>query len=214
LIQVICLDCPNCGKKIDANANECSNCGSNLSLKPQSGRSVLVRFVRDHFKWSERFEQMIVGLIIGIVSLFFPWSIASHYSVDLPFPNDQLTLNALEFLTANQPLVFLSSSLFIIGIVFSIFNKWFVIVQLIGMIGLSWTMFSYASSALTSKVGPPLGGEYETTGFGLGYLLGWLSLLILGALLIGEKKRERLARRGKQVLPSEMYQAPNYPQGP
>jgi hypothetical protein len=206
------LDCPNCGKRIDATANECSNCGTNLSLKPQSGRSVLVRFVRHHLKWSERFEQMILGLIIGIVSLFFPWSIASHYSVDLPFPNDQLTLNALEFLTANQPLVLIGASLFITGMVFSILNKWFVIVQLIGMIGLSWTMFSYASSALISKVGPPLGDEYETTGFGFGYILGWISILILGALLIGEKKRERSAKRGKLILPSEIYQTPNYPQ--
>jgi hypothetical protein len=181
---------------------------------PQSGRSVLVRFVRHHFKWSERFEQMIVGLIIGIVSLFFPWSIASIYSGDLPFPNDQLILNALEFLTANQPLVFLSASLFIIGMVFSILNRWFVIVQLVGMIGLSLTMFSYVSSTLTSKVGPPLGNEYETTGFGFGYLLGWLSICILGAMLIGEKNRERSAKRGKQVLPSEIYQSPNYPQGP
>jgi hypothetical protein len=194
--------------------NECPNCGTNLSLMPQSGRSVLVRFVRHHFKWSERFEQMIVGLIIGIVSLFFPWSIASIYSGDLPFPNDQLILNALEFLTANQPLVFLSASLFIIGMVFSILNRWFVIVQLVGMIGLSLTMFSYVSSTLTSKVGPPLGNEYETTGFGFGYLLGWLSICILGAMLIGEKNRERSAKRGKQVLPSEIYQSPNYPQGP
>jgi hypothetical protein len=146
-------------------------------------------------------EQLIVGLIFGIVSLFLPWSIASIYSGEDDWLLDRLTMNALDFVVASEPSVLFCAFLFLIGMLLFTLNRWFVIAQLIGMIGLSLTMFSYAGSTLTSNVGPLMASEYLTTDFGLGYLLGWISILILGTLLIGEKRRKSYARKHERLPP-------------
>jgi hypothetical protein len=146
-------------------------------------------------------EQLIVGLIFGIVSLFVPWSIASIYSGEDDWLLDRLTMNALDFVVASEPSVLFCAFLFLIGMLLFTLNRWFVIAQLIGMIGLSLTMFSYAGSTLTSNVGPLMASEYLTTDFGLGYLLGWISILILGTLLIGEKRRKSYARKHERLPP-------------
>ncbi len=197
------MNCPNCGKKIDASAIECPNCGTNLTLTPLSSRSVLIIFVRRHFKWSERLESTIVGVILGIVSLSLPWDSAFVYSDELDgVILAQLTMNFLDLIMANQPAILFGASLFIAGMLFSVLNRWFVIVQWIGMIGLSLTMYSYVSSKLSSMTNPP-DNIVSVTEFGIGYILAWLSILILTAVLIGEKGKEKSGKGGKQPSASE-----------
>lgn len=142
----------------------------------------------------------MVGVTIGVAPLFLPWDSAFIWSDDMSVVA-HVTMNIFDFFASNETAIVFGASLFTAGMVLTFINRWLVIAQLIGMIVLSFTMYSYLSSKLPTLHYPdtfPSG-----TGFGIGYYLGWLSILILGALLINEKGKEWSQKRERHLPGSE-----------
>ena len=193
------MNCPKCGKYVESTAGECHACGYNLTLTPRNYRSSFIKFARRHFKLSERVEIAIVGVAIGLFSLFLPWddgfiwSVGTYLSVGTVLAQNEM--NVFNLFAANNLAILLSASLFIAGMLLTILNRWFVIAEFTGLMGLTFTMSSYVISKLPVLVTPHL--PYQTS-FGIGYFLGWLSLLISFTMLIDERRG-----MGSGLLPSE-----------
>ena len=183
------MNCPKCGQYIESTASECPACGNNLTLTPRSYQSSFIRFARRHFKLSERVEIAIVGVAIGLFSLFLPrddgfiWSVGTYLSVGTVLAQNEM--NVFNLFAANNLAILLSASLFVAGMLLTILNRWFVIAEFIGLMGLTFTMSSYVISKLPVFLTPHLPHQ---TSFGIGYFLGWLSILISVTMLIDEKR--------------------------
>jgi hypothetical protein len=180
------LDCPKCGQNVRPTANECPTCGNDFTLTPRDYRSSFIKFARRHFKLSEQLEIAIVGVAIGTVSLLLPWDSGFVWSGDTVVA--QNAMNIFDLFAANDLVIVLGASLFVAGMLLFILNRWFVIFQFIGMMVLSFTMSSFMISKLPSQLDPYNNFRYET-GLAIGYFLGWLSILILGTMLIVRNRR-------------------------
>ena len=196
------VNCPNCGERVDATADNCPSCGHDLTLT--SHHSNPLRLLRRRIRYSERLEATTAGVLIGVFSLFLPWVGAFLWSTDESgtFVIAQVSMNILDLFASNEIAIVLSASLFIAGMLLTYLSRWLVILQLMGMIGISFTMTSYVSTRLPTVLNPS-GTLSSTTGVGLGYFLGWLSILILVAVLIDQEGKTELLKRSKQLPPSE-----------
>jgi len=189
------LDCPKCGQNVKPTANECLSCGNDLTLTPRDYRSSFIKFARRHFKLSERLEIAVLGVAIGVLSLFLTWDSGFVWSGGIVVA--QNAMNVFDLFAANDFAIVLSASLFVVGMLLSILNRWFVIAEFVGMIGLSFTMSAYVILKLPTASNPPNSLQLET-GLAIGYFLGWLSILILGTMLIDERRK-----MGLGLAPSE-----------
>ncbi len=191
------MNCPKCGQYVESTASECPACGSNLTLTPRNHQSSFITFAQRHFRLSDRIEIAIVGVAIGLFSLFLPWDDGFIWQNGTVLAQNET--NLIDLFAANNLAILLSASLFIAGMLLSILNRWFVIAAFIGIMGLSFTMSSYVLSKLPSPLNPVNSLQYQT-GFAIGYFLGWLSILISGTMLVDER------RRGwSKVAPSEWF---------
>jgi hypothetical protein len=142
-----------------------------------------------------------MGVAIGTVSLLLPWDSGFVWSGDTVVA--QNAMNIFDLFAANDLAIVLGASLFVAGMLLFILNRWFVIFQFIGMMVLSFTMSSFVISKLPSLLDPYNNFRYET-GLAIGYFLGWLSILILGTMLIDEKQKDITKKGKKQLPPSEL----------
>ncbi len=150
-------------------------------MTPQDYQSSFVRFARHHFKLSQRLEIATVGVGIGILSFFLPWDDGFIWQNGTVLAQNEM--NFFNLFAANDPTIIIVAFCFIAGMLLSILNRWFVIIEFIGMMGLTFTMSSY----ILSKLAAPNNLLHQTS-FGIGYFLGWLSLLISITMLIDERR--------------------------
>ena len=195
------MNCPKCGQYVESTASECPACGNNFTSTPRNYQSSFIKFARRHFKLSERVEIAIVGVAIGLFSMLLPWDDGFIWSGGILLAQNEM--NLIDLFAGNDLAILLGASLFIAGMLLTILNRWFVIAEFIGLMGLTFTMSSYVISKLPVFLDPSL--LYQT-GFGIGYFLGWLSILISGTMLVDER------RRGwSKVAPSERVTIPIWP---
>ena len=130
---------------------------------------------------SQRLEIAIVGVGIGILSLFQPWDDGFIWQNGTVIAQNEM--NFLSLFAAKDLVIIIVAFFFIAGMLLTILNRWFVIVEFIGMMGLTFTMSSYVLSKLAAP-----NNLLNQTSFGIGYFLGWLSLLISATMLIDERR--------------------------
>ncbi len=183
--------CPECGREIGDSAG-CPSCKIELLTVRTKSRSPISKILSAE---GARNEAVLLGVVLGIISLFLPYMGWSAYN-GMGILDGGGSVSGIDFMASNDAVIVLGFIIFIASLALSLLKPVFGSFGLLGM----WLLtLSEAPSYVVSRVPMEMLGNLIYTHWGIGYYLGWASvLIIITGLLVG--KREVDSKRVEKGL--------------
>jgi hypothetical protein len=210
------MRCSACGYPNYEEATTCFSCNAKIEGRPQSPKpkpSVSVEpEVRTKMQWlrmrtSERWEIWLIASALGVVSAIMPWESAFYRDTLTNTPALTVSANLFDLVLADNLVIVSLVVIYILGFAASMLLSFLVVIPIGSLVLLAYTMPQYMLSQLPPSPPNYLDDFYTSSGLGFGYLLAWISLIILSTFLLEDLHLRYTKGYGKDQAPSEARDA-------
>jgi hypothetical protein len=206
------MRCPVCGYPNYEEATTCFSCNAKIEGRPSSPKphpSLSPQpEVRTRIPWLrklalERWEIWLIASALALVSAIMPWESAFYRDTLTNAPVLTVSANLFDLILADDLVIVSLVVVFLVGLAASMLLSFLIVVPMGSLLLLAYTMPQYMLSQLPSSSPDYTDGYYTSTGLGFGYLLAWISLIILCTFLLNDLRLRYTKGYGKDQAPSE-----------